>query len=96
MSAPLRIGVLGSGKGSNFRAIDDAIARGELNVDVRIVISDVENAGSWNSHDPAEFMPSTSNPAGSGRSWSLKRNNDWWISSEMRTSSTWSSRVTCG
>jgi phosphoribosylglycinamide formyltransferase-1 len=45
MSAPLRIGVLGSGKGSNFRAIDDAIARGELNADVRIVISDVEDAG---------------------------------------------------
>ena len=45
MSAPLRIGVLGSGKGSNFRAIDDAITRGELNADVRIVVSDVENAG---------------------------------------------------
>ena len=45
MSAPLRIGVLGSGKGSNFRAIDDAIARGELDADVRIVISDVEDAG---------------------------------------------------
>jgi phosphoribosylglycinamide formyltransferase-1 len=45
MSAPLRIGVLGSGKGSNFRAIADAMDRGELNVDVRVVISDVENAG---------------------------------------------------
>jgi phosphoribosylglycinamide formyltransferase-1 len=45
MAAPLRIGILGSGKGSNFRAIADAIARGELNAEARIVISDVEDAG---------------------------------------------------
>ena len=45
MSAPLRLGVLGSGKGSNFRAIADAIAAGALAAEVRIVISDVENAG---------------------------------------------------
>ena len=43
--APLKLGVLGSGKGSNFRAIADAIARGELNAEVRIVISDVADAG---------------------------------------------------
>lgn len=41
----LKLGVLGSGKGSNFRAIADAITRGELAAEVRIVISDVENAG---------------------------------------------------
>ena len=41
----LPIGILGSGKGSNFRAIADAIARGELDADVRIVLSDVEDAG---------------------------------------------------
>lgn len=41
----LKLGVLGSGKGSNFRAIAEAIARGELNAEVRVVISDVENAG---------------------------------------------------
>jgi phosphoribosylglycinamide formyltransferase-1 len=41
----LKLGVLGSGKGSNFRAIADAIARGELAAEVRIVISDVEDAG---------------------------------------------------
>lgn len=41
----LRLGVLGSGKGSNFRAIQDAIERGALNAEVRIVISDVEHAG---------------------------------------------------
>ncbi len=45
MSAPLPLGVLGSGKGSNFRAIFEAIARGELNAEVRIVLSDVEHAG---------------------------------------------------
>lgn len=44
MSA-LKIGVLGSGKGSNFRAIADAIARGELAAEVAVVISDVETAG---------------------------------------------------
>ena len=43
--AALKLGVLGSGKGSNFRAIADAIALGELDADVRIVISDVPDAG---------------------------------------------------
>ena len=43
--AKLKLGVLGSGKGSNFRAIADAIARGDLDAEVRIVISDFENAG---------------------------------------------------
>ena len=43
--AKLRLGILGSGKGSNFRAIADVIARGELNAEVRVVLSDVENAG---------------------------------------------------
>jgi len=37
--------VLGSGKGSNFRAIADAIAAGGLAAETRIVISDVEGAG---------------------------------------------------
>ena len=41
----LKIGVLGSGKGSNFRAIAEAIDTGEVNAEVRIVIADVENAG---------------------------------------------------
>ncbi len=40
-----RIGVLGSGKGSNFVAIADAIARGEVPAEVALVVSDVENAG---------------------------------------------------
>jgi phosphoribosylglycinamide formyltransferase 1 len=45
MAKTFRIGVLGSGKGSNFVAIADAIARGEVPAEVAVVISDVENAG---------------------------------------------------
>jgi len=41
----LRIGVLGSGKGSNFRAIRDAIAEGRLAAEVAVVVSDVAGAG---------------------------------------------------
>jgi phosphoribosylglycinamide formyltransferase-1 len=37
--------VLGSGKGSNFAAIADAIAAGRVPASVAIVLSDVENAG---------------------------------------------------
>jgi phosphoribosylglycinamide formyltransferase-1 len=39
------LGVLGSGRGSNFAAIADAIAAGTAPADVAIVLSDVENAG---------------------------------------------------
>jgi phosphoribosylglycinamide formyltransferase-1 len=41
----LRLGILGSGKGSNFRAIADAIAAGTLNAEVALVLSDVQHAG---------------------------------------------------
>lgn len=37
--------MLGSGKGSNFVAIAEACARNELNAEVRLVISDVPDAG---------------------------------------------------
>ena len=40
-----RLGVLGSGKGSNFVAIADAIVRGEVPAEVALVLSDVETAG---------------------------------------------------
>jgi len=43
--APLKLGVLGSGKGSNFKAIAEAIEAGQINAQVRIVLSDVEDAG---------------------------------------------------
>ncbi len=45
MSSPLVIGVLGSGKGSNFTAIADAITAGTLDARVGVVISDVPDAG---------------------------------------------------
>lgn len=42
--APLRIAVLGSGKGSNCQSLIDAIAAGTLNARIVCVLSDVENA----------------------------------------------------
>ena len=45
MKQPLKLGVLGSGKGSNFRAIMEQIIDGRLNAETRIVLSDVENSG---------------------------------------------------
>jgi phosphoribosylglycinamide formyltransferase-1 len=44
-SNSFRLGVLGSGKGSNFVAVADACARGDVAADVAIVLSDVEGAG---------------------------------------------------
>ena len=41
----LKLGVLGSGKGSNLVAVAEACARGEVAAEVAIVLSDVE--GSW-------------------------------------------------
>ena len=45
MKTPLALGVLGSGKGSNFRAIMERIRAGTLHAEVKIVISDVPDAG---------------------------------------------------
>lgn len=44
-ASPLRLGVLGSGKGSNFCAIADAIAAGSVNAEVALVLTDVAGAG---------------------------------------------------
>jgi phosphoribosylglycinamide formyltransferase-1 len=56
----LRLGVLGSGKGSNFRAIMKGINEGRLEAEVRIVISDVEDAGilklAREFHVPSRFV----------------------------------------
>src|SRR3954468_16039732 len=43
--ASLALGILGSGAGSNFRAILERIREGALNAEARIVISDVADAG---------------------------------------------------
>jgi len=42
---PYRLGILGSGKGSNFVAIADAIQAGTVPAEVALVVSDVEGAG---------------------------------------------------
>jgi phosphoribosylglycinamide formyltransferase-1 len=39
------VGVLGSGKGSNFVALTDAIAAGQVPAEIALVLSDVESAG---------------------------------------------------
>jgi phosphoribosylglycinamide formyltransferase-1 len=56
-----RLGVLGSGKGSNFAAIVGAIAAGKVPAQVALVLSDVENAGilehARTSKIPARFIP---------------------------------------
>ena len=42
---PVRLGVLGSGAGSNYDALAKAVERGELDAEFVIVISDVPEAG---------------------------------------------------
>ena len=42
--APLKVAILGSGKGSNAQAIMDAIAAGRLHAKIVCVLSDVEDA----------------------------------------------------
>ena len=61
MNNPFRIGVLGSGKGSNFVAIADALAAGKIPAEIAIVVSDVEQAGilarARERKIPAQFIP---------------------------------------
>lgn len=61
MNNSFRIGVLGSGKGSNFVAIADAVAAGKIPAEIAIVLSDVEDAGILqHARDhklPAQFIP---------------------------------------
>ena len=59
-----RIGVLGSGKGSNFVAISGACAAGTVPAEVALVLSDVAEAGilaaARERNIPARFLPSGS------------------------------------
>ena len=56
-----RLGVLGSGKGSNFVAIADAVAAGKIPAEIAVVLSDVESAGilahARERKIPAQFIP---------------------------------------
>ena len=45
MSTRVRLGILGSGKGSNFQAIVEKIARRELAAEIGLVLSDVADSG---------------------------------------------------
>jgi phosphoribosylglycinamide formyltransferase-1 len=61
VSNPFRLGVLGSGKGSNFVAIADAVAAGKIPAEIAIVLSDVESAGilahARERKIPAQYIP---------------------------------------
>ena len=61
MNNTFRLGVLGSGKGSNFVAIADAVAAGKIPAEVAVVLSDVESAGilahARDRKIPAKFVP---------------------------------------
>ncbi|HUA39831.1 MAG TPA: phosphoribosylglycinamide formyltransferase [Candidatus Sulfopaludibacter sp.] len=61
MSNPFRLGILGSGKGSNFAALADACAAGKIPAQVALVLSDVESAGiltlARERKIPARFIP---------------------------------------
>ena len=56
-----RLGVLGSGKGSNFVAIAEAVAAGTIPAEVAVVLSDVASAGilahARDRKIPAQFIP---------------------------------------
>jgi len=56
-----RLGVLGSGKGSNFAAIAEACAAGRIPAEIAVVLSDVESAGilshARERNIPAQFIP---------------------------------------
>jgi len=61
MHHSFRIGVLGSGQGSNFVAIADAVATGAVPAEIAMVLSDVEEAGmlarARERKLPAQFIP---------------------------------------
>ncbi len=58
---PFRLGILGSGKGSNFAALADACASGTVAAEVALVVSDVAGAGilerARERQLPGEFIP---------------------------------------
>jgi phosphoribosylglycinamide formyltransferase 1 len=61
MNNPFRLGILGSGAGSNFVAIAGACAAGKIPAQVALVLSDVETAGILKHAQerklPAQFIP---------------------------------------
>lgn len=57
----LRLGILGSGKGSNMAALADAAAAGRISAEIALVLSDVADAGilarAAERGLPAQFIP---------------------------------------
>ena len=66
MSNPYRLGILGSGKGSNFIAIAEACATGQIPAQVALVLSDIEGAGILG-HARARNLPARFIPPGKFR-----------------------------
>jgi phosphoribosylglycinamide formyltransferase 1 len=60
---PFKLGVLGSGKGSNFIAIADACAKADIPAEVAIVLSDVADAGIL-AHARSRRLPGSYIPPG--------------------------------
>jgi phosphoribosylglycinamide formyltransferase-1 len=60
-TTPLRVGILGSGKGSNFVALAEACAAGTIFAQIALVLSDVPDAGILSrARDlglPADYVP---------------------------------------
>jgi phosphoribosylglycinamide formyltransferase 1 len=61
-----RLGILLSGRGSNFEAIHDRISSGGLNAEIGVVISNIETAAGFERartrNLPAVFIPSAKRP----------------------------------
>ncbi len=61
MNNPFRLGILGSGQGSNFVAIAEACASGKIPAQVALVLSDVDGTGilahARERKIPAQFIP---------------------------------------
>ena len=61
MSTKFRLGILGSGKGSNFTAIAEGCAAGTIPAEIAVVLSDVADAGILERararNLPAQFIP---------------------------------------
>jgi phosphoribosylglycinamide formyltransferase 1 len=66
MGRKFRIGVLGSGKGSNLVSIAEACATGQIPVDIALVISDVPEAGILK-HAQSRGVPARHLPPGPHR-----------------------------
>jgi phosphoribosylglycinamide formyltransferase-1 len=63
---PFRLGILGSGKGSNMLSISDACASGMIPAEIAVVISDIPDAGILQ-HAKNRFLPMEYIPPGNFR-----------------------------